>query len=190
MSVATGTIDPTIVDDLIALPDKPAAAAQPGASGQWQMLQPAGRPPAAPEAKIKGISASNDLWIGARRLPRSSSLTGSGGLCPADSPAGPAHEGLISSPQGGSVLPSTPCVLGSLMQGATGTEGPCPSRGLGAMASAQPLPVAHARGSDSWASRLVPKPSPASPSGQTRVGCPCFIATSHSGSRGSGAQST
>jgi hypothetical protein len=143
--MATGTIDHTIVDGLIELPDKPAAAAQPGASGQWQMLQPAGLPPAPPEAKINGISASNDLWIGARRLPRSSSLTGSGDLCPADSPAGPAHEGLISSPQGGSVLPSTTRVLGSLMHGATGTEGPCPSHGLAAMAGAQTMSIARVR---------------------------------------------
>ena len=89
MSVATGTIDPTIVDGLIALPDKPAAAPS-GASGQWQMLQPARLRRTPPEAQKRSVSASNDPWRGAflrNRLPRSSSLTGSGGLCPADSPA-------------------------------------------------------------------------------------------------------
>jgi hypothetical protein len=97
VSVATGTIvfdpeaqtrwDPTIVDGLTSLLDKPAVAAQPGASGQWQMLQPAGPPPAPPEGQ-ESVSASNDLlWIGALRHPRSSSLTRSGGLCPVDSPA-------------------------------------------------------------------------------------------------------
>ena len=89
MSVATGTIYPTIVDGLTSLPDKPAAAPL-GASCQWQMLQPAGQPPASPEAQTKSVSVSNDPWIGAflqNRHPRSSSLTGSGGLCPADFPA-------------------------------------------------------------------------------------------------------
>ena len=88
MSAATGTIDPTIVDGLIALPDKPAAAPS-GASGQWQMLQPA-RLRRTPSEAPKSVGASNDPWRGAflrNRLPRSSSLTGSGGLCPADSPA-------------------------------------------------------------------------------------------------------
>jgi hypothetical protein len=84
VSVETGTRENlTIVDGLTAPPDKPAAAAQPGASGQWQKLQPAGPPPAPPEAHIEGVSASNDLWIGAGRLPRSSHLTRSGGLYPA-----------------------------------------------------------------------------------------------------------
>ena len=97
MSVTTEKTDPTIVDGLTALPDKPAAAPL-GASGQWQMLQPAGPPPASPEAQTEeGVSASNDLGMGAGRrwgcpnavqrvlgpFPRSSSLTGSGGLCPA-----------------------------------------------------------------------------------------------------------
>jgi len=88
VSAATGTIDPTIVDGLIALPDKPAAAPS-GASGQWQMLQPA-RLRRTPSEAPKSVSASNDPWRGAflrNRLPRSSSLTGSGGLCPVDSPA-------------------------------------------------------------------------------------------------------
>ena len=88
MSAATGTIDPTIVDGLIALPDKPAAAPS-GASGQWQMLQPA-RLRRTPSEAPKSVGASNDPWWGAflrNRLPRSSSLTGSGGLCPVDSPA-------------------------------------------------------------------------------------------------------
>ena len=98
MSVATETIDLTIVDGLIALPDKPAAAAQPGASCQWQMLQPAGPPPAPPEAQIKGVSTSNDLWIGALRPPRSSHLTRSGGLGPVDSPlARQACRGLTAA---------------------------------------------------------------------------------------------
>ena len=90
MSVATGTIDHPIVDGLTAPPEKPAAAAQPGASGQWQMLQPAGQPPAPPEAQTKSVSAWNDPRIGAflqKRLPRSSSLTKSGGPRPVDSPA-------------------------------------------------------------------------------------------------------
>ena len=89
MSVATGTIYPTIVDGLNALPDKPAAAPS-GASGQWQMLQPARLRRTPPEAQKRSVSASNDPWRGAflrNRLPRSSSLTGSGGLCPVDSPA-------------------------------------------------------------------------------------------------------
>jgi len=89
VSVATGTIDPTIVDALIALPDKPAAAPS-GASGQWQMLQPARLRRTPSEAQTRSVSASNDPWMGAflrNRLPRSSFLTGSGGLCPADSPA-------------------------------------------------------------------------------------------------------
>jgi hypothetical protein len=86
VSVATKTTDPTIVDGLAALPDTPAAAAQPGASGQRQILQPAGQPPA-PAGALQGVSASNDSRIGARRLPRSSSLTPSGGLRPVDSPA-------------------------------------------------------------------------------------------------------
>jgi hypothetical protein len=85
VSVATGTIDPTIVDGLTALPDKPAAAPS-GASGQWQMLQPA-RLRRTPSEAQKSVGASNDPWIGDLGLPRSSSLTGSGGLCPADSPA-------------------------------------------------------------------------------------------------------
>ena len=109
MSVETGTRESlTIVDGLTAPPDKPAAAAQPGASGQWQKLQPAGPPPAPPEAHIEGVSASNDLWIGAGRLPRSSHLTRSGGLYPAlarqacrgltaDSPAGLTRTTLKSS---------------------------------------------------------------------------------------------
>ena len=96
MSVATGTIDPTIVDGLTALPDKPVAAPL-GASGQWQMLQPAGQPPTPPEAQTEGVSASNDPWIGALRLPRSLSRTGSGGLCPADSPADLTRATLKSS---------------------------------------------------------------------------------------------
>jgi hypothetical protein len=88
VSAATGTIDPTIVDGLIALPDKPAAAPS-VASGQWQMLQPVRLRRTPPEAP-KSVGASNDPWRGAflqNRLPRSSFLTGSGGLCPADSPA-------------------------------------------------------------------------------------------------------
>jgi hypothetical protein len=88
VSAATGTIDPTIVDGLIALPDKPAAAPL-GASGQWQMLQPV-RLRRTPSEAPKSVGASNDPWRGAflrNRLPRSSSLTGSGGLCPVDSPA-------------------------------------------------------------------------------------------------------
>ena len=152
MSVETGTRESlTIVDGLTAPPDKPAAAAQPGASGQWQKLQPAGPPPAPPEAHIEGVSASNDLWIGAGRLPRSSRLTRSGGLCPADSPPGAVQEGPSLSPQRGIVPQSTKPVPGSLMQGATGTDGPCPSRstqrlstghGLAAKAWAQTTPVA------------------------------------------------
>ena len=84
MSVVTGT-NHTIVDGLTALPDKPAAAAPSGSPGQRQTLQPAGGPPPAPpEAQIKTVSASNDLWIGgAGRSSRSSSLTGSGSLRPA-----------------------------------------------------------------------------------------------------------
>ena len=100
MSVATETIDPTIVDGLTSLPDKPAAAAQVGASGQWQMLQPAGQPPAPPEAQTKSVSASNDPWMGAflqNRLPRSSFLTRSGGLCPVDSPVELTRTTLKSS---------------------------------------------------------------------------------------------
>ena len=97
MSVATETVDPTIVDGLTSLPDKPAAAAQPGASGQRQMLQPAGPHPASPEAQMKGVSASNDPWIGDLRHPRSSSLTRSGCLCPADSPAEITRTTLKSS---------------------------------------------------------------------------------------------
>jgi hypothetical protein len=171
VSVATGTIvfdpealfepepqsrrqtrwDPTIVDGLTSLLDKPAVAAQPGASGQWQMLQPAGPPPAPPEGQ-ESVSASNDLlWIGALRHPRSSSLPRSGGLCPVDSPAGTVQEGPRLSPQRGIVPPSTQRALGSLMQGVTRTERPCPSRstqrlstghGLGAMARAQTPSVA------------------------------------------------
>ena len=83
VSVATGTMDPTIVVDLTAL-HKPAVRPHGGDSRQWQMLQPAGLPPTPPEVQ-KSVSVSNDLWIGAVRPPRSSSLTGSGGLCPADS---------------------------------------------------------------------------------------------------------
>ena len=173
MSVATGTIDPTIVDGLIALPDKPAAAAQPGASGQWQMLQPAGQPPASPEAQTKSVSASNDSWIGAflqNRLPRSSSLTRGGGLSPADSPAGAVQEGPRLSSQRGLVPPSTQRTPGSLSQGATGTEGPSPSHGPAATARAH---------TPSLARTLVeqlgnPGPSPASPSGQARACCPWF----------------
>lgn len=89
MSVATGTIYPTIVDGLTALPDKPAAAPL-GASGQWQMLQPARLRRTPSEAQKRSVSASNDPWMGGflrNRLPRSSFLTGSGGLCPADFPA-------------------------------------------------------------------------------------------------------
>ena len=89
MSVATGTIYPTIVDGLNALPDKPAAAPS-GASGQWQMLQPARLRRTPPEAQKRSVSASNDPWRGAflrNRLPRSSFLTRSGGLCPVDFPA-------------------------------------------------------------------------------------------------------
>ena len=97
MSVATGTTDPPIVDGLTSPPDQPAAAAQPGASGQWQMLQPAGQPPAPPEAQIKGVSASHDPWIGALGPSRSPSLTGSGGLRPVDSPAGLTRTTLKSS---------------------------------------------------------------------------------------------
>jgi hypothetical protein len=88
VSVATGTIDHTIVDGLTALPDKPAAAPS-GASGQRQMLQPARLRRTPPEAP-KSVGASNDPWRGAflqNRLPRSSPLTGSGGLCPVNSPA-------------------------------------------------------------------------------------------------------
>jgi hypothetical protein len=97
VSVAIGTIDHTIVDGLTAPPDKPAAAAQPGASGRWQMLQPAGQPPAPAEAQTKSVSASNDSWIGALRLHRPSSLTRSGGLCPVDSPAEVTRTTLKSS---------------------------------------------------------------------------------------------
>jgi len=89
VSVATGTIYPTIVDGLTALPDKPAAAPL-GASGQWQMLQPARLRRTPPEAQKRSVSASNDPWRGAylrNRLPRSSFLTRSGGLCPVDFPA-------------------------------------------------------------------------------------------------------
>jgi len=89
VSVATGTIYPTIVDGLNALPDKPAAAPS-GASGQWQMLQPARLRRTPPEAQKRSVSASNDPWRGAflrNRLPRSSFLTRSGGLCPVDFPA-------------------------------------------------------------------------------------------------------
>ena len=111
MSVATETVDPTIVDGLTALSDEPAAAAQPGASCQWQMLQPAGHPSAPPEAQTRSVSALNDPWIGDLRrrgspnavhrvwgpLPRSSSLTKGVGLCPADSPAEITRTALKSS---------------------------------------------------------------------------------------------
>ena len=99
MSVATGTIYPTIVDGLNALPDKPAAAPS-GASGQWQMLQPARLRRTPPEAQKRSVSASNDPWRGAflrNRLPRSSFLTRSGGLCPVGSPAGLTRTTLKSS---------------------------------------------------------------------------------------------
>jgi len=98
VSVATGTIYPTIVDGLTALPDKPAAAPL-GASGQWQMLQPARLRRTPPEAP-KSVGASNDPWIGGflrNRLPRSSFLTGSGGLCPVDSPVELTRTTLKSS---------------------------------------------------------------------------------------------
>ena len=103
--MTTGTTDPTIVDGLTSLPDKPAAAAQGGASGQWQMLQPAGQPPAPPEAQIKGVSASHDPWIGALGLPRSSSLTRSGALGPVDSPAELTRMTLKSSVSKGQLSP-------------------------------------------------------------------------------------
>ena len=96
MSLAIGTVDPTIVDGLTSLPDKPAAAPL-GASGQWQMLQPAGQPLAPPEAQTRSVSVCNDPWIGALRLPRSWSLTRSGGLCPVGSPAGLTRTTLKSS---------------------------------------------------------------------------------------------
>ena len=137
MSVAIGTTDHTIVDGLTALPDKPAAAAQPGASGQWQMLQPAGIPPAPPKAQIKGISASNDPWIGAGRHPRSSSLTGSGGLCPAYLPPSRGKEAPTESCTGGSRLQPIDLAEGHHVPKAVKAERPCPSHGLTAPPTAQ-----------------------------------------------------
>jgi len=102
VSVETGTRENhTIVDGLTALPDRPADAAQPGASGQRQMLQPAGTPPAPPEAQVKGVSASNDLLIRGGRRSRSSHLTRSGGLRLAHLPPGTGKEAPSESSAGG-----------------------------------------------------------------------------------------
>lgn len=181
MSAVTVTIESPIGDDLTALTDKPAATAQPGVSGQWQMLQPAGQPPAPPEAQLKGVSASNDLWIGALRLPRSSSLTKSGGLRPADPPAGPVHKGPISSLQGKRFLQSTRHALGSLMSGATAIERPCPSHGPTIMARTQTRSAAHVLveqlGEPFWP--FWQKPSLASPSGRARAQLP-FVSSRQS----------
>jgi hypothetical protein len=136
VSVETGTRENlTIVDGLTALPDKPAAAPL-GASCQWQMLQPAGPPPAPPEAQIKGVSASNDLWIGARRLPRSSSLTGSGGLCPAYLPLDRGKEAPSESFTGGSRLQPIDRAAGDHVPKAVKAKRPCPSHGLTATPTA------------------------------------------------------
>ena len=192
MSVATETIDPTIVDGLTSLPDKPAAAAQPGASGQWQTLQPAGQPPAPPDAQTKCVSAPNDLWIGVflqNRLPRSSSLTGSGGLCPVDSPAELTHATLKSSISKGKLSSIGQAHSWPPHAESNGSRTPVSlPRAWRHGAGTQPRPLRQCW-SNSWASRLVQEPSPASPSGQARVGCPCFIATGHNGSRWSGAHS-
>jgi hypothetical protein len=138
VSVETGTRDNlTIVDGLTALSDKPAAAAQGGASGQWQELQPAGPPPAPPEAHIKGVSASNDLWKGGlARLPRSSHLTRSGGLCPADPPPGRGKEAPSESSTGGSRLQPSHHAPGHHVPRAVRAKRPCPSHGLTAAPTA------------------------------------------------------
>ena len=132
MSVETGTKENhTIVDGLTAPPDKPAAAPL-GASGQWQMLQPArlGRTPS--EAQTNGASASNDLLIGAGRLPRSSSLTGSGVLCPAHLLPEAGKEAPSESSAGGSRLQSSQRVPGRHVPEAAKDRRRCPSHGLAA----------------------------------------------------------
>ena len=143
MSVATETIDPTIVDDLTSLPDKPAAAPL-GASCQWQMLQPAGQSLAPPEAQKKSVSVSNDPRIGAFRLSRSSSLTGSGGLCPADSPAEFTRTTLKSSTRG-SRLQLIGRAASCHIVKATRVLRPCPSHGPDISAMALSAPDASTR---------------------------------------------
>jgi len=136
VSVETGTRqNHTIVDGLTALPDKPAAAPW-GASGQWQMLQPAGPPLAQSEAHIKGVSASNDPWIGACRPSRSSRLTRSGGLRPADLPLDEGKEAPGESSTGGSRLQPMDRAAGHHVPKAVKAKGPCPSHGLTATPTA------------------------------------------------------
>jgi len=147
VSVTTGTIDPTIVDGLTALPDKPAAAPS-GASGQWQMLQPAGIPPAPPEAQTKGVRTSNDLWMGAllqNRLPRSSSLTRSGGLRPACIPPNLGKETPSESSTGGNNRQPSHRAAGHHVPKAVEAKRPCPSHGLTTTPTAHNTPQAPTR---------------------------------------------
>jgi len=57
------TTDYKIVVGVTSLPDKPAAAAQPGASDQWQMLQPTRLRRASPGARNKSVIASHDSSV-------------------------------------------------------------------------------------------------------------------------------
>jgi len=193
VSVATGTIDPTIVDGLTSLPDKPAAAAQPGASGQWQMLQPAGRPPAPPEAQTKSVSAWNDPWIGAflqNRLPRSSSLTRSGGLCPVDSPAELTRTTLKSSVSKGKLSSIGQAHSWPPHAGSNGNRTPVPlPRAWRNGAGTTPVRCAGA-GQAVGQAVLSKNPRLPLPPGRRGSAAPRFIATRHSGSRRSGAHRT
>lgn len=136
MSVGTEIRNHTIVGGLTTLTDKPAVAPL-GASGQWQMLQPAGPPLATPEAQTNGVSASNDLCIGALRNPRFASPTGSGGLCPAYLPPGLPKESPRDSSTGGSrPQPSRPAA-GHHVPRAAKDRRPCPSHGPSAVSMAQ-----------------------------------------------------
>ena len=132
MSVATRTIDPAIVDGLTALPDKPAAAPL-GASGQWQMLQPARLRRTPLQAQTKGVRTSNDPWIGAllqNRLPRSSFLTRSGGLRPAYMPPNRGKEAPSESSTRGSRLQPINRATGQHVPKAVEAKRPSPSHGL------------------------------------------------------------
>jgi len=184
VSVETGTRkNLTIVDGLTAPPDKPAAAPL-GASGQWQMLQPAGPrgpqrtawrwgapPPAPPEAQIKGVSASNDLWIGAPRLSRSSRLTRSGGLCPACLPLDRSREPPSESSTGGSKLQRSQRVPGRSMPEAAESMRPCPSHGLTATPTAQNTSHTPTR-----RDTLPPYIAAGTPTGRPIVGTPRALA--------------
>jgi hypothetical protein len=188
VSVATGTTDPTIVDGLTAIPDKPAAAPS-GASCQWQMLQPAGQPHAPPEAHIKGVSASNDPWIGALRLSRSSSLTGGGGLGPVDSPAGITRTTLKSSVSKGKLSSIGQAHSWPPHAGSNGNRTPASlPRARRNGAGTNPVRCASA-GRAVGQAVLSKNPRLPLPPGRRGSAAPRFIATNHNGSRWSGAHS-